>query len=701
MKITSILTAAVFAAFIIAFAPAEGNGKAGFASSVSADIVTDESPDTVYLTGNITEEDLYTLKDPSTNLSHIKKIEAKSGSVLPQHCAKLFEDLTNITSIDLSKADGSKVIRTDEMFYGCENLVSVTLCDFNSDDLGVIRSMFGNCYKLETINFGKINTSNVTDMSFMFNNCNSLQYVNAALFDTSNVENMDAMFCDCSALNYLDLSHFNMSKVKSASSMFSGCESLETIDLSASNASILTDTSGMFRDCKSAKVIDLGNFNTDKLINMSEMFEDCKSVETLDLSGFNVGNDAKKYDMFSFCESLTKLTLGENFGNVTKDMSLPLGYNGWANINAPTVKVSNSNSDTVINNTGKNTYIKIGEYGGSGTESDPFIIYDYKQLYTLFSKYDNRLAVVYFKLGADISTGSSGFETVEKTGYADYYLDLSGHSITVDMPVTKETSIFRITSGKLTIGDSKTGGCICDKTTSNNGSKVTMFNYKPSESNSEFTINGGSYIYESEKGTHTVINADAPQANNSKLNINGGIYKALGKEAYIEINIQDCETSIRNGDFYSAYITYTDVNEAVNFYSCTVTDGQIHYVPFSTNDNNTYVPSDAIKNMERAFPLKPAGDQYFEPVLVDYIAPKWGKSSYLIGTVIEVRNYDFPPGDVNFDTEISDVDAAIVMKYINGLTEFTAAQTENADIYDNDTIDLIDVINILKIAAEE
>lgn len=673
MKQIKILAVAVFATLIIAFAPGWDKDGAGFVSRVFGKAVIDLESGTVELSGNIAVSDLANLKDSSASSLGINSIEAQEGSVLPQDCTSLFEDLNYIKKIDLSKADGSQVQKATKMFMLCSGLSELTLCDFGSGSLRDTSYMFDGCTNLQTIGFGKFDTSKVSDMSSMFYGCVNLTSLDFSLLDLSYVDSTDLMFYDC--------------------------KSLENIDLSATVTNYLKSAQYMFCGCEAAKNIDVSNFNISSGTELTGMFARCTSLEELDLSSFDMRNTGDSTALFDQSDALKKLRLGENFGNVTRVMALPEGDNGWANINDMSVRVSNPTGNIKIANEGANTYIKIGEYcDGSGTEADPFIIYDYKQLYTLFPKYDKRLATVYFKLGADISTNSEGFKTIEKTGNADYYLDLAGHCITVDMTVTEDTGIFNMTCGTLTIGDSKTGGCIYDKISNDSDINVIMFNYKPTASNSVLTINNGNYIYESAEGKHTLINADAPHANGSKLNINGGVYMGKGQKAYIDIKIQDCETSIRNGDFIGAYITYTDVNEDVHFYSCTVTYGHIQYVPYSTNDGNQYVPLDAIKNMENAFPVK-VGD--FEPVLVDYVPPTWGKSSFLIGDVIIVRNYDFAPGDVDFDMEVSHVDAAIVLKYINGQIEFTAAQLENADIYDDDIINLTDVIQIINIAEEE
>ena len=101
---------------------------------------------------------------------------------------KMFIDLTNIKSIDLSKFDSSKITNMKEMFL--------------------------NCNKLEYINLNNFNTSSVSNMNGTFRSCESLKSLNLSSFDTNNVIYMNNMFFKCKALTSLNLSNFNNYKIK-------------------------------------------------------------------------------------------------------------------------------------------------------------------------------------------------------------------------------------------------------------------------------------------------------------------------------------------------------------------------------------------------------------------------------------------------------------------------------------------------------
>ena len=165
------------------------------------------------------------------NASTIKSVVVKSG-VSATTCSRMFNNMTNCTTIDISGLDTSNVTNMSRMFYGCSSLTSLDVSG--------------------------LNTSNAKDMSSMFFNCSSLTSLDVSGFDTSNVTNMDSMFSGCSSLTSLDLSSFDTSKVTSMSSMFSRCSSLTSLDLSNFNTSNVTNMQYMFYNCPALNTVKLG-----------------------------------------------------------------------------------------------------------------------------------------------------------------------------------------------------------------------------------------------------------------------------------------------------------------------------------------------------------------------------------------------------------------------------------------------------------
>ena len=71
------------------------------------------------------------------------------------------------------------------------------------------QNMFFQCSDITEIDLSNFNTSKVNNMIGMFNGCSSLTSLNLSNFDTSKVEKMNVMFCGCKKLSSLNLSSFD------------------------------------------------------------------------------------------------------------------------------------------------------------------------------------------------------------------------------------------------------------------------------------------------------------------------------------------------------------------------------------------------------------------------------------------------------------------------------------------------------------
>ncbi len=96
------------------------------------------------------------------------------------------------------------------MFWGCREMTTVDLSNFDTSRIVNMGGMFAQCTSLESLDLSSFDTSNVKIMYAMFENCNKLSDLNLSSFDTSNVEHMMEMFIDCKSLRYLDLSSFEL-----------------------------------------------------------------------------------------------------------------------------------------------------------------------------------------------------------------------------------------------------------------------------------------------------------------------------------------------------------------------------------------------------------------------------------------------------------------------------------------------------------
>ena len=258
-------------------------------------------------------------------------------NVLLDNIERLFEECTNIISLDFSNFDApkvnnmyrlfykciklkeikgldklisNKIINICSMFQSCTSLVNLDLSNSDTSNVSNMQYLFKDCSKLKEIKgINLINTKKVVNIYGMFQSCSELQYLDLTNLDTSNVTNMEYIFDKCSKLKEIKGSNtFITSKVKTMEGMFRFCFELQYLDLSNFNTSNVTNMKDMFKECNKIKEIKgLINFNTKNVTNMSGMFKSCSKLENLDLSNFDTSNVNDMSDMFSQCIKLKEI----------------------------------------------------------------------------------------------------------------------------------------------------------------------------------------------------------------------------------------------------------------------------------------------------------------------------------------------------------------------------------------------------------
>ena len=86
--------------------------------------------------------------------------------------------------------------------------------------------MFNEIPNITFIDFSSFDSSRVGDVQYMFTNCKSLTSIIFANFQTSLAWDTSGMFAFCRSLVSLDLSNFNTSIMYSMKNMFTGCAKL-------------------------------------------------------------------------------------------------------------------------------------------------------------------------------------------------------------------------------------------------------------------------------------------------------------------------------------------------------------------------------------------------------------------------------------------------------------------------------------------
>jgi len=140
------------------------------------------------------------------------------------------------------------------LFYGCVNLTTIDLSSFDTSKVTSMARMFLGCYKLKSLDLSSFDTSNVTTMQDMFYLCFKLTTIDLSSFDTSKVTSMARMFLGCYKLKSLDLSSFDTSKANNMNSMFRACYNLSSIYVGSNWDTTSAISYGMFTNCGTCRV---------------------------------------------------------------------------------------------------------------------------------------------------------------------------------------------------------------------------------------------------------------------------------------------------------------------------------------------------------------------------------------------------------------------------------------------------------------
>lgn len=153
---------------------------------------------TLTLKGDITKEIVWEYRDNSD----VKTIVAADGCKLPEDCKALFCLFRQAESIDLSKADSSKVRNMKDMFSTCSSATTINVSGLDTSKVENMNDMFQSCEKLTELDLSSFDTGNVTDMSGMFQTCYELKTIYISdKWDTDKVTDSLFMFDYCTKLS--------------------------------------------------------------------------------------------------------------------------------------------------------------------------------------------------------------------------------------------------------------------------------------------------------------------------------------------------------------------------------------------------------------------------------------------------------------------------------------------------------------------
>ena len=220
----------------------------------------------------------------------------------------MFSGMSNLTKLDVTHFDTSKVTDMFGMFSGMSNLISLDVTHFD--------------------------TSKVTDMHQMFSGMSNLTKLDVTHFDTSNVKKMNGMFEDMSNLTNLDVTKFDTSKVTNMAAMFYDSFKLANLDVSKIDTSKVTDMTAMFTNLSNLTNLDVSHFNTSNVTKMGTMFGGLNSLTSLDVSKWDTIKVEDMTAIFGATDKLKELKLGENFKNtkLTNNLFEHLDNHDYGNV---------------------------------------------------------------------------------------------------------------------------------------------------------------------------------------------------------------------------------------------------------------------------------------------------------------------------------------------------------------------------------
>lgn len=270
----------------------------------------------------------------------------------PLNMENAFWHMENLTDVNISTADVSKVTDMSGLFSRNEKLKTVELGEFNTESLVYAKEMFADCSELETLDLSGMKTDKVKSMSRMFIDCASLKNLNISGWNTENVTDMQEMFAVCQSLTELDISHFNTSKVQNFTGMFNAMMMLESLNVSGLDTSSATRMDGMFDYVPSLTALDVSSFNTSNVTDMSRMFAGCNMLIELDVSGFDTANVTAMERMFEGCNMLAELDLsGWNVEKVETMQHMFSGDNHLESIGADPAAFGRGNTEGMFDDT--------------------------------------------------------------------------------------------------------------------------------------------------------------------------------------------------------------------------------------------------------------------------------------------------------------------------------------------------------------
>ena len=332
-----------------------------------------------------------------------------AGYPSPTSAYRMFKDTSNISSINLSNLDLSKVTNMSYMFYNsgitgipnglskavkntsfrslfynCSSLASGSMISINCtatlnfDNVSIMDYMFSRV-PAKVIGFTGVSNSTywskVSSMSGLFSNCSKLQGIicnTTVTFDTSNVLDMSCIFMNCTSLTEIP-STFSVWSKKSVTNLYEAfCQdtSLKTVDFDLSEATGLINFGSAFcactalTSCRIQASLDSGTVHDTTKID--SLLASCNQLVTADLSKFYFypKTQSQMSSMFYNCSAMTSCNIsGINFSQV-----MTSAYTSTNNLFSGV-----KNCTIIVKDTATKTWFDAGKTAGYIDSTNTFV----------------------------------------------------------------------------------------------------------------------------------------------------------------------------------------------------------------------------------------------------------------------------------------------------------------------------------------
>ena len=262
-----------------------------------------------------------------SNLSYIDASKLDTSKV--ENMEYMFSKARDLMNLDIGKWDTSKVTNMAYMFYDVSGLTNLDIGKWDTSQVTDMHGMFSGARGLTNLDIGKWDTSKVTNMGWMFSGARGLTNLDLSRWDTSQVTNMEGMFFWTKGLTNLDIGKWDTSKVTDMGHMFDGTW-LANLDIGKWDTSKVTNMQGMFEEARGLTNLDIGKWDTSKVTNMKGMFEEARGLTSLDIGKWDTSKVTNMKGMFSKASGLTNLDIGK--WDTSKVMVMEFMFSGASSL---------------------------------------------------------------------------------------------------------------------------------------------------------------------------------------------------------------------------------------------------------------------------------------------------------------------------------------------------------------------------------